>query len=246
MLRLHLCFLLAVVVSAREVSIPDQLNALSRVFAGQVHQFAKTHLPRTYGNCAEADAPVPCEEGGNLYVEQGVLHRIKARWVSGLNDLHLRHFSVNIPLKNSNQLELSIMIEMAQLDLSLRLEACTFIKELVDLGGYDCVKLWDNHSACCGSSKRIWGKLLLTCTRNSTELLSNPRITQLGIDRTGIYNKIFGMYEVKLADITQPAADGLKEALEKALTTTDVMTQMNQMLLKLYGRFDLTCDSLLK
>lgn len=226
-----LIILLIVSGTTNALSLPDQLNRLGNVMRPQIRNLAAQHLPKTYGNCKERNPPAKCEEGGNLYVKRQRLYKVKARWISGINDLNLDSFAV-APM-DDGRLNISLVIRTTDLPMSLRLETCTRLT--------GCVKLWDNTSACCGKNKRLWATIIASCNTQSP-YLRNPILSFLHMDQIKVYNKIFGKYKVKLADVTKAAENGVKQAV-RGFLTSNLIDDANGLLKSLYGRFDLNCLS---
>lgn len=223
-------------VNGLVVSLPDQFAKLAKVFKPQIRRLAQQHLPKTYGNCHDKNPPRKCEHhGGNLYQEQTTFYKVKARWITGINDLHMRDLSV-VRLEDG-RLAIAMMVQMTNLPMSLRLEACS---PLLGCG----LMLWDNESGCCGRNKRIWATITISCS-SQAPYLRHAKLESLKMDKIQVHNSIFGKYKVKLADVTKSAEDGVKTALGNFLRS-DAINELNGVIQSLYGRFELTCESLQK
>ena len=98
-------------------SIPDELNKLLRFLQPQMRKLARDYVPRTYGNCHEDNPPRKCQNVGNLYDHKTSLYHVKARWITGINDVHLRELRITVPKKN--RLNLRMMIELVTAEMVL-------------------------------------------------------------------------------------------------------------------------------
>lgn len=216
-------------------SIPDELNKLMRYLQPQVRSMAQTYLPETYGNCYEDGAPpTKCQHAGNLYFKKTSLYRVKARWITGINDLHMRELAVSTPAEN--KLDLKLMVELVDIPMSLRLEACAW--------GAGCTKLWDNQNSCCGKGKRIWATLTAVCSPQAP-YIRDPVLSTIRMDKITVSPKLFGSIKVNIADITNSAENGIKTAAKKFLSF-DIIDGMNNELQNILGQYQLTCQTLLK
>lgn len=223
--------LLSTFVTSRNVSLPDQLNKMASFLKPQIRALAQKNLPNTIGNCLEDNPPQPCSHSADLYRMKTPLFLMQARWLSGMNDLHVREMNVTA-LPNA-ELNISVLIEMTDVPMSLRFDWCWFGQ---------CRTMLDNHSACCGQGKRVWASIITSCSP-TLPFLANARLDQFKLDQIVISQKFFNR-DIQLADVTTQAENQVRKSLESFMTNSDTLDEANKLINRFFGRFDLKCHSL--
>lgn len=223
--------LLGVSVALR--SIPDELQKLIVYIKPHLQTAAKEKLPATYGNCQIDDAPLPCQEAGDVYVQSSMFYKAEAHWLSGINGVQLDDITLNVVEQDSSILRLRIETTFPSLPLNLRLQLCLF--------GF-CFQVSQGTGACCGEEKRVWMELKTEC-HSTAPYLRNPVVSTVGADPIEIRPKLLGLFRVKLADVTKESTDAVRQTTQMYLTP-EMLKEINFNLEKILGRYELTCNSL--
>jgi hypothetical protein len=159
-------------------------------------------LPRTLGDCSKsARAPMPCVGDGPVYVanESGLgqleEQRVKARWVTGVNTVHLKDISLQVIPDSRKPIELGISGEVENLTMSIRIQQCLF--------GVGCKTLWDGTGGCC-KPRRQFKLVIATDCADSTDgvaTLGDFKVEWFNIDDIVLNENVLG-FNQKLADLT--------------------------------------------
>lgn len=154
-------------------------------------------LPATVGNCDDSvRPPLPCVGNQIAYrsPHTSTGSEVLARWVTGLNTVHLRSASVTIIPESRRPIQVSIAGQVADLKISLRIKEC-----LLQV----CKTLWDGTGGCCEPNRNFMMVIATDCVHNAlgAAQLGDFKLEYFDIDKIQLSENILG-FEQDLADLT--------------------------------------------
>lgn len=174
-------------------------------------------LPRSLGDCnqtksIEGDslAPMPCIGDGPLYhatttglgVKAVEKQHVLARWVTGVNTIHIDSISVHVIPDSKKPIEVAIRGEIRDMKISIRIEQCWL---------QVCKVLWDNTDGCC-KPNREFELIVATDCNDDGDLatVGDFKVEWFNIDNIVLSENVLGLFQEKLADLTPRVKDTVK------------------------------------
>lgn len=164
------------------------------------------NLPRSIGDCgsnASSLAPPPCVSAGALYnsTKEGwgigpaqEKQRVLARWVTGVNTVHLKSVSLHVIPDSPKPIQVSIRGQVLDLKMSIRIEQCWL---------QYCKALWDSTDGCCKPHRQFEIIIATDCGDHAGQAtLGEFAVEYFNIDDVVLSEDVLGLFHEKLADLT--------------------------------------------